>query len=93
MDDFVSQFALAPPNHIKLDVDGVELKVLRGAPGILANRALRSVLVEVEPARPERAAIETLLQENGFVVQGRYPHGPSADSTTNLLFVREAGHQ
>ena len=93
MDDFVAQFALTPPNHIKLDVDGVELKVLRGAPGILANRSLRSVLVEVEPARPERVAIEMLLQENGFVIKGRYPHGPSADSTTNLLFVREAGHQ
>lgn len=91
MDDFVAQFALSPPNHIKLDVDGVELKVLLGASGILANPALRTVLVEVEPARPEVAAIETLLTANGFVVQGRYPHGPSADSTTNLLFTRGAG--
>jgi FkbM family methyltransferase len=91
MDDFVAQFGLPAPNHIKLDVDGVELKVLLGAARILANPALRSILVEVEPARPELTEIETLLRGNGFVVQGRYPHGPSADSTTNLVFARGAG--
>lgn len=91
MDDFVAQFALTPPNHIKLDVDGVELKVLRGSSGILANPELRTILVEVEPTRPEAEAIETLLMANGFVVQGRYPHGPSADSTRNLLFTRGGG--
>ncbi|HEY8259106.1 MAG TPA: FkbM family methyltransferase [Gemmatimonadales bacterium] len=91
MDDFIAQFAVAAPNHIKLDVDGVELKVLRGASGVLANPRLRTVLVEVEPARPERAAIEELLAANGFAVHGRYPHGPTADSTTNLLFTRGKG--
>ena len=91
LDDFIAQFAVAPPNHIKLDVDGVELKVLRGASGVLANPLLRTVLVEVEPARPERSAIEELLAANNFVVHGRYPHGPTADSTTNLLFTRGVG--
>jgi FkbM family methyltransferase len=91
MDDFITQFAVAPPNHIKLDVDGVELKVLRGASGVLANPLLRTVLVEVEPARPERSAIEELLGAHDFVVHGRYPHGPTADSTTNLLFTRGVG--
>lgn len=89
MDDFVAEFSVAPPNHIKLDVDGIELKVLHGATRILADRALRSLLVEVEPARPELAAIEALLASNGFVLQGRYPHGDGRDSTTNLLFLRE----
>ena len=90
MDDFIAQFAIAAPNHIKLDVDGLELKVLRGATGVLANPRLRTVIVEIEPGRPERAAIEELLAANRFVVHGRYPHGPTADSTTNVLFTRGA---
>jgi FkbM family methyltransferase len=89
MDDFIGQFALPVPNHIKLDVDGVELKVLRGAACTLANPALRSVLVEVEPARPEFSAIQSLLVANGFSLHGRYPHGPTENSTTNLVYVRE----
>lgn len=90
LDDFIAQFGIPAPHHIKLDVDGIELNVLRGAAGVLANPRLRSVLVEVEPARPEEAAIEALLAAHGFVVHGRYPHGPSDDSTTNLLFTRGA---
>ncbi len=90
MDDFVAQFGIAAPSHIKLDVDGVELKVLRGATGVLADPRLRTVLVEIEPARPERVAIEELLAAHRFAVHGRYPHGPTADSTTNVLFTRGA---
>jgi FkbM family methyltransferase len=89
MDDFIRQFALPAPNHIKLDVDGLELKVLHGAADALANPVLRSVLVEVEPARPEFSAIQRLLVGNGFSLHGRYPHGPTEDSTTNLVYARE----
>lgn len=89
MDDFIGQFALPAPNHIKLDVDGVELKVLHGAARALANPTLRSVLVEVEPARPDFSTIQSLLVTNGFALQGRYPHGPTENSTTNLVYVRE----
>jgi FkbM family methyltransferase len=89
MDDFIDQFAIPAPNHIKLDVDGIELQVLRGASRTLANPALRSVLVEVEPARAESGQIQTLLTGHGFSLTGQYPHGSSADSTSNLVYVRE----
>ena len=89
MDDFIRQFSLPAPNHIKLDVDGVELKVLQGAREALANPALRTVLVELEPSRPESSAIENLLVTNGFSLHGRHPHGPNGDCTTNVVYVRE----
>jgi FkbM family methyltransferase len=88
MDDLIACFDLPTPNHIKLDVDGLELQVLRGANGALANPALRSVLVEVEPGRPGTAELEALLGAHDFRVEARFPHGSTADSTTNVLFAR-----
>jgi FkbM family methyltransferase len=46
LDDIVAQGALPVPHHIKLDVDGGELAVLRGAERTLAGSQLRSMLIE-----------------------------------------------
>ena len=35
------------PDHIKIDVDGLEHKVLAGGRKVLADRRLKSVLVEI----------------------------------------------
>jgi FkbM family methyltransferase len=88
IDDFVAHFAARRPNHIKLDVDGVELKVLRGASLTLADPALRTIMVEVEPARPEFGAIQKLLTDNGFAEHSRYPHGSGTEHAMNVLFTR-----
>lgn len=47
LDDLISRFDLEPPNHVKLDVDGAEVEVLRGAVRTLADARTRSVLVEL----------------------------------------------
>ena len=46
LDDAINLFGLPAPNHIKIDVDGIEMKVLAGAAKTLANSGLRSVMVE-----------------------------------------------
>jgi FkbM family methyltransferase len=46
--DFVfKEFNLPIPNHIKIDVDGVEERVLFGAKNLLKSGEVRSILVEV----------------------------------------------
>ena len=42
-------FALPNPNHIKLDVDGTELRALNGALETLRATSLKSVLIEADP--------------------------------------------
>lgn len=54
IDDFIAAFGLAAPDHIKIDVDGVEGLILRGAPQAL--RTVRSVLIEVEGDNAAQAA-------------------------------------
>ena len=67
IDDFVAAFGIAAPDHIKIDVDGVEGLILRGAPATLAK--VRSVLIEVEGENAAQAAtrIEPPLTAAGLV--------------------------
>ena len=45
-DDFAKLFCAPEPQHIKLDVDSIELSILKGAEGLL-KKGVKSVLVEV----------------------------------------------
>jgi FkbM family methyltransferase len=67
MDDFRKAFGLKPPEHLKIDVDGVEGAILRGGPQTLS--AVRSVMIEVEGQNAEHAAarIEAPLFAAGLV--------------------------
>jgi FkbM family methyltransferase len=68
LDDFVRAATwLQPPTHLKVDVDGLELGVLRGAEKTLANAALRDVLVELRDAREVELAT-ALLGKVGFTL-------------------------
>jgi FkbM family methyltransferase len=48
IDALVEQFDAPVPNHIKIDVDGLEVAVVEGGARTFANPDLRSVLVEVD---------------------------------------------
>jgi FkbM family methyltransferase len=47
LDDLISAQTIPVPNHIKIDVDGFEPKVIAGVATALKNPALRSLLIEV----------------------------------------------
>jgi FkbM family methyltransferase len=66
-DDLIATFGLAPPDHLKIDVDGVEAAVLAGLVQTLPR--VRSVLIEVEGDNAAEAAtrIEAPLRAAGFV--------------------------
>lgn len=46
IDDLIERFDIPSPDHIKLDVDGIEAKIIAGAEKTLAK--VKSILVEVE---------------------------------------------
>ena len=47
LDYLVATGAIPMPNHIKVDVDGLEHKVMEGARAVLKDRRVKSVLVEI----------------------------------------------
>ena len=77
VDGLVAEFGATPPSHIKLDVDGIEPAILRGATRTLAG-SVREVLVEIEGEAAQ--AIPGFLRELGFAER------PGAGR--NRLFVR-----
>jgi FkbM family methyltransferase len=46
LDDLVTAGVVPVPDHIKIDVDGIEHKIIAGARGVLADRKVRSLLIE-----------------------------------------------
>jgi FkbM family methyltransferase len=59
LDDLARQFELATPRLMKIDVDGTELAVLRGARTLLRRSSLEHLLIEIEAGNTD-AVIDEL---------------------------------
>lgn len=66
LDEAVEKFGLSKPNHIKIDTDGFEEKILRGGRNVFKNQGLRSVLVEITDIGGARIRIEKFMTSRGF---------------------------
>ncbi|MEW5769641.1 MAG: FkbM family methyltransferase [Pseudomonadota bacterium] len=65
LDEFVRVTGVLP-NHIKVDVDGIEHKIVAGGRQTLANPAVKSVLIEIDEKDPRHVAIYDAMRELGF---------------------------
>jgi FkbM family methyltransferase len=66
LDDLVSEGFVPVPTHIKIDVDGIEPKVVAGAASTLKNPAVRSLLIEVNLNLPDHRELVEKLNAMGF---------------------------
>jgi len=67
LDDLMDRGVLEPPALIKVDVDGIEHLILRGAENTLARPDCRSVLIEVNDEFVELSSVVTdVLTAAGF---------------------------
>jgi FkbM family methyltransferase len=95
IDTLVGQFHAPFPNHIKIDVDGLETAVVEGAANTLLDPRLQSILVEVDlNDSTEVAAISSILERSGLVrdedVAGNHVRSAGGASIYNLIFRRPA---
>lgn len=70
LDDLCSKWGFPYPNYIKIDVDGIEISILRGAESVLAHPALRSVIIELGTDEEQAKAI-ALMKQAGLEVKQR----------------------
>jgi FkbM family methyltransferase len=66
VDDLVAKGAIPVPTHVKLDVDGLESKVIAGASTTLADPAVCSLLVEINTGLDEHWEIIDAMLALGF---------------------------
>jgi FkbM family methyltransferase len=66
VDELVSSGQIPVPNHIKIDVDGFEPKVIAGAAATLARREVRSLLIETNQNLDDHRAMVSALNAMGF---------------------------
>jgi hypothetical protein len=84
LDDLIAQFSLPPPDHIKIDVDGTELEIIRGMPRTL--EALKTILIEIDHAVPGHEEILSRIAAAGFSVVGKHPRTIPTD--INYIFAK-----
>jgi len=70
IDDLVTKLGLHFPNHIKVDVDGNEAEIIRGARTTLRDPRLKSVLIEIRPDERQNNITEELMSV-GFALDQR----------------------
>lgn len=90
IDDFVNWFGLKIPNYVKIDVDGIESKILKGAKHTISDRKVKSVLVELDEDRKDFQETLQFLKLHQFEIVQKSRTFEDLDSTTfNYIFERK----
>jgi FkbM family methyltransferase len=88
IDDLTRSFPLQYPNHIKIDVDGIDIQILMGAKNTLADRRVKSVLIEIESPE-QHDVVTTFMKELNFSLAEREHSELYKDSPIyNYIFNR-----
>jgi len=79
IDEFITRFSPDFPNHLKVDVDGIEDLIVKGAAKTLADPRLKSVSIELDAARPGYTdPVIEAIQAGGFKLVAKL-HSPMFD--------------
>jgi len=65
IDDFILHFDVPFPNHLKIDIDGIQEKVVLGARNTLRDPRLKTIMIELQPNKFQmnKNANDIILQE------------------------------
>ncbi len=93
LDSFLKLYPEMFPDHLKIDVDGIEPKIIQGAKETLKNPKLKSILIEFNEKLPEDLDTSKTIQNYGFKLAKKC-HSPMAsqgDFATifNYVFYRD----
>ena len=66
LDDLTQNWTLPKPEHVKIDVDGIEHKIIEGASQLLSTKTLKSILVELNVDKTPHREIIQKMEDNNF---------------------------
>lgn len=91
VDDLVNIEGVPFPTHMKIDIDGFELAMLKGADNTLRDKRLVGIQVETmdhEEELPQRKAVSSLLEKHGFRLDKEIVHISDKAKVYDLQFIR-----
>ena len=93
LDTFLSHHRDYFPDHIKIDVDGIEPKIIEGAMNTIKDKRLKSLSIEINESLPQHMELVKTIQTKGLSLY-RKQHavmfeGGKYQKTFNYLFVRK----
>ena len=92
IDSFLEKFPEHFPSHLKIDVDGIESKIIKGANKTLDNKKLKEVIIELNEDLKEDLEVIKILKSKGFELSSK-AQCPIADSQfdilSNYIFIRK----
>jgi FkbM family methyltransferase len=85
IDELFHTQGISGVNHLKIDVDGMEMEILRGATGLLSDNSLKSVLVEdFSKDEQEKLKLPSFMKQFDFHLSQDWGNDPQC----NKIFVR-----
>jgi len=96
VDDLVLKYGLPVPTHMKIDVDGIEPRIIAGAIETIKSPTLKSVVIELNAKSKEDMTVPEIMGRYGFqLVSQRSNWDSRADKTRasdlpadNMIFSR-----
>lgn len=94
IDYLIKNNILEIPDYIKIDVDGIEHKILTGAEQILSNNKIKSILIEInENFLEQYNSILNILSKNKFDLKfkkkSEFNFNKQFDKTFNYVFEKK----
>lgn len=93
LDSLMEKRSIPFPTHIKIDVDGIEAKIIKGAIATLKNPKLKSVLVELNEALKVDIETISLIESLGFKIHSKkqsvISENSEFSSAYNYIFLKE----
>ena len=89
LDSLVYEFCLEKPNYIKIDVDGNELLVIKGAKRLLSDNNVKQIFIEVYYKNYPNREIEIFLKDYSFIVKKDLNVGTLLKPIRMILYSRD----
>ncbi|WP_440764703.1 FkbM family methyltransferase [Natronorubrum sp. DTA7] len=73
-DELIGETKLKPPTVLKIDVEGAEMRVLRGLKRVLKNQQVRLIYIEIHPDKisefgDEKESVLSFLTDSGYDIR------------------------
>jgi FkbM family methyltransferase len=89
LDDLIETWGMGVPNHIKIDVDGNEGKIISGMKNTLKDNKLKSLAIELDFSKESDVELFDSLKKAGFVSLNDSKYQNPKYLVRNYFFVRD----